>query len=88
MPNQKTLDLLNKANSAIFEAEQAIRKEEEAHVNRPMYRMRIGLADIIRRYCASQPVCGYDFVEMSGIDILAFSAYPESAYKLPDKGAS
>lgn len=57
MPNQETLDLLDKATHAIFEAEQAIRKEEGASVNRPMYRMRIELARIIRIYMANQPVC-------------------------------
>ncbi len=57
MPNQKTLDLLDKANQAIFKAEQAIRKEEEAQVNKPMYRMRIELQKVIGRYMANKPVC-------------------------------
>ncbi len=57
MPNQETLDLLDKANEAIFKAEQAIRKEEKVAVNRPMYRMRIALAEVIRRYTANLPVC-------------------------------
>ena len=58
MPNQATLDLLDKANRAIFEAEQAIRREEGASVNEPMYRMRLQLQDVIRIYVANQPVCG------------------------------
>lgn len=57
MPNQKTLDLLNEANEAIFKAEQAIRKEEEGQVNKPMYRMRIDLQKVIGRYMANLPVC-------------------------------
>lgn len=57
MPNQKTLDLLDKANKAIFEAEQAIRKEEKAQVNKPMYRIRIELASLVRRYMANMPMC-------------------------------
>lgn len=57
MPNQDTLVLLDKANHAIFEAEQAIRKEEKANVNKPMYRMRIELASLIRRYMANMPIC-------------------------------
>jgi hypothetical protein len=57
MPNQQTLDLLADANEAIFKAEQAIRIEEGAACNGPMYRMRINLQEIIRRYCANLPVC-------------------------------
>ena len=57
MPNQKTLDLLDKANKAIFKAEQAIRKEEKGLANRPMYRMRIELQRVIRRYMANLSVC-------------------------------
>ena len=64
MPNQETLDLLDAANSALFAAEQAIRKEEQAagHIgkldaNKPMYGMRIALAAIIREYCANHSVC-------------------------------
>ena len=57
MPNQKTLDLLAKATAALFEAEQAIRREEKRTVNPPMYRIRIELAAIIRRYTADLPIC-------------------------------
>jgi len=57
VPNQATLDLLGKANRAIFEAEQAIRKEEGEAANQPMYRMRLGLQDVIRLYLANLPVC-------------------------------
>lgn len=59
MPNQQILDLLEKANQALFEAEQAIRKEENAQVNRPMFRMRLHLASVIRRYMANQPVSNW-----------------------------
>lgn len=60
MPNQRTLDLLDAANHAIFEAEQAIRREEKASVNKPMFNMRIRLQAIIRDYCANKPICnGY-----------------------------
>jgi len=59
MPNQETLDLLNKANTAIFAAEDAIRKEEVQDVNKPMYHMRLQLAEITSRYMANQPVCNW-----------------------------
>ncbi len=59
MPNQKTLDLLNDANQAIFKAEQAIRKAEGAEVNMPMYNMRIQLQQIINQYMANKPVCDF-----------------------------
>ena len=57
MPNPETLDLLDKANKAIFDAEQAIRKEEKAEVNKSMYRMRIELQKVIGRYIANLHVC-------------------------------
>ena len=60
MPNQEILDLLDIANHAIFEAEQAIRKEEMVGVNHPMYFMRLELAEITARYLANMP-CS-DFV--------------------------
>jgi len=65
--NTETILLLEKANRAIFEAEQAIRKEEKAQVNKPMYRMRINLNEIIQHYKNGGEVC--DFVtplEMAG----------------------
>ncbi|KKM83673.1 hypothetical protein LCGC14_1306850 [marine sediment metagenome] len=60
-PNQETLDLLSAATKAIFEAEQAIRREEGVNfkANKPMYHMRIQLAEITDRYMANLPVCDW-----------------------------
>lgn len=62
MPNQQTLDLLEEAKKAIFKAERAIAAEEGERVNRPMYLMRIDLAEVTRVYMANQSVCNHQLV--------------------------
>lgn len=58
MPKQNTLDLLQRAKDALYDAELAIRLEEDAPVNQPMYRMRLQLAEVTNLYAAGVKVCG------------------------------
>lgn len=57
-PNQDGLDLFEKASSAVFELEQFLRKREATNdACRPLYRMRIGLSEMMNHYMANRTVC-------------------------------
>ncbi len=64
------LRLLERAKDAVFDAEQAIREAEKQHVNCPMYRMRLGLSDIMDQVKKDHPIC--DLVTMSEYTIHAY----------------
>lgn len=57
-PNQEGLDLFEKATSAVFELEQFLRKREQTNdACRPLYRMRIGIHEMLNHYMANRTVC-------------------------------
>lgn len=57
-PNQDGLDLFEKATTAMFELEQFLRRREKTNdACRPLYRMRIGLHEMMNHYMANRTVC-------------------------------
>jgi hypothetical protein len=57
MVDKNIVTLLDKAQDAIFEVEQAIRRAEGEQVNHCMYKMRLQLAQIKNEYLSSRPIC-------------------------------
>jgi phage FluMu protein Com len=51
------LNLIDKANNAIFHAESALYKLEKAHSCKPLYRMRINLGYVKQAYKNGAKVC-------------------------------
>jgi len=54
---EETKELLRAAYDALYQAEQAVRREEGASANRPLFRMRLVLGEFRRRHEAGEKLC-------------------------------